>query len=382
MQVPEQFWKKFENADLQMKNWESEKEDPLHVRAALAMCENIDWNVGRLVDKIETLGATENTIFIYFCDNGPNGIRWNGGMKGRKGSTDEGGVRSPLFFKWPAQIRGGKQVNSISSVTDLLPTLADMGGIEYTPANPLDGLSIKSALLNDYSPAPDRMIFTHWRDKVSVRTQRFRLDNNGELFDIVNDPEQRSPVSDQHKEITKRLRQAAAEWTEDVVSQIGDEERPFVICHPDAPMTQLPARDGIEHGTIVRSNRFPNSSYFLNWTNEEDSITWDVQVATAGTYEVELYYACPAKDVGSTIELRMGDSVLSAKITEAHDPPIVGAAEDKVVRQESYEKNFKPIKIGTIDLPKGDGVISLTAPEISGSQALEFRLLTLRPVDS
>jgi len=226
------------------------------------------------------------------------------------------------------------------------------------------------------------MIFTHWRDKVSVRTQRFRLDNNGELFDIVNDPEQRSPVSDQHKEITKRLRQAAAEWTEDVVSQIGDEERPFVICHPDAPMTQLPARDGIEHGTIVRSNRFPNSSYFLNWTNEEDSITWDVQVATAGTYEVELYYACPAKDVGSTIELRMGDSVLSAKITEAHDPPIVGAAEDKVLRQESYEKNFKPIKIGRIDLPKGDGVISLTAPEISGSQALEFRLLTLRPVDS
>jgi hypothetical protein len=235
-------------------------------------------------------------------------------------------------------------------------------------------------LLSDYSPAPDRLIFTHWRDKVSVRTQRFRLDNVGELYDIIMDPEQRTPVSDDHKEITKTLRQAAADWRADVVSQIQQEERPFIICHPDAPMTQLPARDGIEHGTIKRSNRFPNSSYFLNWTDESDSITWDVQVATAGEYEVTLYYACPAKDVGSTIELRMGDSVLRTKITEAHDPPIIGAAEDRVVRQESYEKDFKPIKIGSISLQKGDGVISLTAPEIPGDQALEFRLLTLRPV--
>ena len=291
-------------------------------------------------------------------------------------------LQSPLFVKWPAKITAGSQVRSISSVTDLLPTLVDMAGIQYTPAKPLDGLSIKSALLSDHSPAPDRMIFTHWRDNVSVRTQRFRLDNNGELYDIIADPEQRSPVSDDHKEITKTLQQVADDWREGVVSQLYEEERPFVICHPDAPMTQLPARDGISHGTIKRSNRFPNSSYFLNWTSETDSITWDVQVATAGKYEVTLYYACPAKDVGSSIELRMGDSVLRAKISEPHDPPIVGVTEDRVVRQESYEKDFKPIAIGTISLAKGDGVMRLIAPEIPGDQALEFRLLTLRPVDS
>jgi len=381
MQVPEEFWKKFDGADLAMLNRDPKKEDLQHTRAALAMCENIDWNVGRLVDKLDALGISENTIVIYFADNGPNGIRWNGGMKGRKGATDEGGVRSPLFVKWPAKIKAGKQVNSISSVTDLLPSLADMAGIKYTPVKQLDGLSLKSTLLDDFSPAPDRMIFSYWSKKLSVRTQRFRLDNTGELYDIINDPEQRTPVSDKHPNITGTLRAAVAEWEADVLSQLYEEERPFVICHPDAPMTQLPARDGIEHGTIKRSNRFPNSSYFLNWTDEGDSITWDVQVATAGTYEVELYYACPEKDLGSTIELRMGDSVLRAKITEPHDPPIIGAAEDKVLRQESYEKDFKPVKIGTIDLPKGDGVISLTAQEIPGGQALEFRLLTLRPVD-
>lgn len=381
MQVPEKFWKKFEGADLGMRNRDPEKEDVQHTRAALAMCENIDWNVSRLVEKLDQLGISENTIFIYFCDNGPNGWRWNDDMKGRKGSTDEGGVRSPLFMRWPAKIKPGKQVHSISSVTDLLPTLVSMAGIKHLPTKPLDGLDISDAILSDYSPAPDRMIFSHWNGRVSVRTQRFRLDTDGQLFDMVADPGQRTPVSDKYPEITKALGEVQTAWRKDVVSQLKQEERPFIICHPEAPMTQLPARDGIEHGTIKRSNKFPNSSYFLNWTDEGDSITWDVQVAQAGKYEVTLYYTCPAKDLGSTIELSMGNSKLRAKITEAWDPPLIGAAEDKVVRVESYEKDFKPVMIGTIDLPKGDGVLALTAPEIPGDQALEFRLLTLRPVN-
>ena len=382
MQVPEKFWKKFDGFDYPMKNRDPGNENPQHIRAALAMCENIDWNIGRLTEKLEVLGIAENTIFLYFCDNGPNGIRWNGGMKGRKGSTDEGGVRSPLFFKWPAKIAAGKQVRSISSVTDLLPTLASMAGIKHIPAKPLDGLDISSALLSDYAPAPDRMIFTHWREKLSVRTQRFRLDNTGELYDLVSDPGQRTPVSDKYPEITKRLRDGVAAWKADVVSQMYDEERPFIICHPDAPMTQLPARDGIAHGTIIRSNRYPNSSYFLNWTEETDSITFEVEVAVAGEYEVVVYYTCREEDVGCVVQLSLGDSSVRTTITEAHDPPIIGAAEDKVVRQESYEKDFIPHTMGTIQLSKGGGTLSLTAPEIPGEQAIEFRLLTLRKVGS
>ncbi len=382
MQVPERFWKKFAGADLEMRNRDPERENLQHSRAALAMCENIDWNIGRLMEKLDELGISDDTIFIFFCDNGPNGARWNGDMKGRKGSTDEGGVRSPFFIKWPAIIRAGKRVHSISAAIDLLPTLADLAGIDYTPLKPLDGLSLKSILLGDFSPAPQRMIFSHWRDRVSVRTQRFRLDNRGQLYDMVRDPGQVVPATDDHPKIAKALRQVVAEWKKEVVSQLHQEERPFVICHPDAPMTQLPARDGVAHGTIKRSNRFPNSSYFTNWTDKNDSITWGVQVATAGEYAVTLYYACPEKDVGSTLELRFGDSLLRTTITESHDPPIIGAAEDKVVRQESYEKDFKPVNIGTIELEEGNGTLNLSAPEIPGDQAIEFRLLTLRPVDT
>jgi arylsulfatase A-like enzyme len=85
MQVPDKWWKKFENRELDMKNHNAEKEDIQHTRAALAMCENIDWNVGRVAAKVDELGLSDNTIIVYLSDNGPNGIRWNGGMKGKKG---------------------------------------------------------------------------------------------------------------------------------------------------------------------------------------------------------------------------------------------------------------------------------------------------------
>ena len=121
MQVPDRFWDKFKDKELALHNRDPEREDIGHVRCALAMCENIDWNVGRILEKLDTLGIADDTIVVYFCDNGPNGVRWNGGMKGRKGSTDEGGVRSPLLFRWPGHIPGGMKISPIAAAIDLLP---------------------------------------------------------------------------------------------------------------------------------------------------------------------------------------------------------------------------------------------------------------------
>ena len=55
--------------------------------------------------KLDELKLAQDTIVLYFSDNGPNSWRWNGGMKGRKGSTDEGGVRSPLLVRWPGHVK-------------------------------------------------------------------------------------------------------------------------------------------------------------------------------------------------------------------------------------------------------------------------------------
>lgn len=84
---------------------QAKEENPDATRCVLAMLENQDRNVGRILAKLKELDLENDTIVIYFSDNGPNTARWNGNMKGKKGSTDEGGVRSPSSFAGPARSR-------------------------------------------------------------------------------------------------------------------------------------------------------------------------------------------------------------------------------------------------------------------------------------
>jgi len=375
MQVPDRWWDEFKDKPLAMHHRDPGRENVPHVRAALAMCENIDWNVGRLLKKLDGLGIAENTIVVYFCDNGPNGYRFNGGMKGRKGSTDEGGVRSPMLIRWPGKIAAGRRISQIAAAIDLLPTLADLAGIEVQSKKPLDGMSLKPLLLGTPADWPRRMIFSHWRGRVSVRNQRYRLDHHGRLFDIVADPGQYRDVSKQHREVAARLRAAAETFKERVLAGYDRDDRPFLIGHPDYHLTQIPARDGKAHGNVKRSNRFPNCSFFTNWTSPDDKITWDAEVGATGQYDLEIYYTCPAADVGSTIELSFNGSRVRGRVTEAHDPPLRGGENDRVERKESSVKDFKPMKLGTIRLKKGRGELTLRALDVPGSQVMDFRLM-------
>jgi len=383
MQVPDEWWEKFENADLEKLHRDPEKENLQHTRAALAMCENIDWNVGRIVDKISNLRLKENTIIIYFSDNGPNGWRWNGGMKGRKGSTDEGGVRSPIFIQWTGVIEPGKHIKQIAGAIDLLPTLADLAGIQCNTNKPLDGISLKPLLVKNDTVWEERLIFNHWRGGTSVRSQDYRLDRENQLFNMVNDPGQRNDISRQEPEILQELVGAKDKWRKEVLSELPERQsRPFTVGHPDYNFTQIPARDGIPAGNIQRANRYPNCSFFTNWISTDDKITWDIEVLADGEFEVVVYYTCPEEDVGSVFQLEFGSSTLTGKITKAHDPPLTGMENDRDERIESYVKDFNPLSIGTIHLNKGKGYMSLRALEIPGSQVMDFRLMMLERVES
>ena len=402
MQVPDRFWEKFEDKKLVMRHrdWQKpnlkprQRENLPHVRCALAMCENIDWNVGRILQKLNELKIADDTIVVFFHDNGPNGVRWNGGMKGRKGSTDEGGVRSPLLVRWPVHISNGTIVKPIASVMDLLPTLTDCTGIQVVSKKRLDGLSLKPLLLGQKVEWPERTIMNCWRGKVSARTQRYRLDHTGKLFDMVTDPGQHKDITNAKPKVAARLRREVEQWKQSVLAELGEDTRPFVIAHPDYEWTQIPARDGTAHGGIKRSNKFPNCSYFYNWTKLDDKITWPVEVGASGIYEVTIHYAVPEDDKGAHVHLSydMPNAILpNGKmgswssgnvfiIDEAHEVLEHGQENDRVKRLESYVKDFKPQKLGMIKLKKGKGILSLQATEIPGKTVMEFRLLMLRRV--
>ncbi len=379
MQVPDQWWDKFKDKELVDLHRDPDKENILHTRAALAMCENIDWNVGRLINKLEELALLDNTIVIYLSDNGPNGSRWNDGMKGRKGSTDEGGVRSPLIMQWPGTIEAGKKIPQIASAIDFLPTLAEMAGIHYQTKKPVDGQSLKPIILGQGHDWPDRHVVNHWRGRTSIRTQQFRLGNEGRLFDMFADPGQLQDIATQKPEVVAALSKIKKDWEATVLTELPEEDlRTFPVGHPDFKFTQVPARDGIAHGNIKRSNRWPNCSFYTNWTSLEDKISWEVDVVEEGEFEVVLYYTCREADVGTTFEISCGAAKLRGQITEAHDPPLIGREEDRGdERQESYVKDFKPLKVGNIHLEKGSAELAIRATKIPGEQAMDFRLMMI-----
>lgn len=393
MQVPDEDWQKFEGKEIvpDPRPENAKKEDVQHTRAALALCENIDDNVGRLLDALERLSLSENTIVVFFCDNGPNGSRFNGGLRGRKGAVHEGGLRSPCLIRYPSKIPAGQTVGGIAGAIDLFPTLADLCDVEVgATAGPLDGISLIDGLREPKSKPSERLIFTAWSGKYSVRSNRYRYHANGDLFDIVADPGETRSVAEDQPVATARLKQALEDWVKETKprDRSHSEEQVFPVGHPDHPSTQLPARDAQATGEIRRSNRFPNSSYMTHWHSTEDAMTWDVDVLAGGRFDVEVFYACPESAVGTQLHLewKQGDteSATDSVVTESNPSGPIHLDKDRSKRAESDEKDWKKMPLGKIDLSKGRGRLSLTCPRIMGedgeTRGVEIRLMMLHRV--
>lgn len=378
MQVPDRWWKKFESMELPQHRYR-EREDLDHSRAAYAMAENIDWNVGRLTRLLAELGLDERTVVVYLSDNGPNGWRWNAGMEGIKGSVDEGGLKSPLIVHWPAHVSPGLQVDAIASSLDLFPTLLEIATIQDPESLSVDGNSLLPLLGSEDSVSwSDRILVSHWREQTSVRTQRFRLDDAGQLFDLEADPGQTRDVAAQYPEVRDQMSQTRLNWRETVLTELPSEDlRPFPVGHPSFSHTQLPARDAVAHGNLQRSNRWPNCSFFTNWTSEADSLIWEVEVLTEGEYEVVVYYTGDSATIGTELAVSFRGEHTEASILEAHTPPLRGMEHDRIPRGESYVKEFAPLALGSLFLSKGPGPLTLTTPKLASNQGPDIRRIML-----
>lgn len=398
--APEQDWARFRDKPITQQATLAQQEKVDETRCALAMVENQDANVGRVLAKLDELKLTDNTIVLYFSDNGPNSWRWNGGMKGRKASTDEGGVRSVCFLKWPAKLPAGHTVTQIAGAIDLLPTLISLARVQRVGDKALDGRDLSPLLMKQSIDWPDRMLFTTWAGRISVRTQTHRLDDRGQLFDMMKDPGQTSPITEQDPETTARLQNSVAAWRKSVLGELNTAEpaqkaggnlqkkkagggnavdpRPIPVGYPEFPITMLPARDGEPIGTVRRSSAAPNCSYFVNWTSRDDRMVWKLSVQTAGRYEVTIDYTVPEADAGSLVELAFGDSRLSGRVTPGWDPPLY-TNQDTLPRPdgESSMKEFRTLVLGEMTLPQDEGLLNLRALEIPGKSVMDVRRVTL-----
>ncbi|MFN5813274.1 MAG: arylsulfatase [Bacteroidota bacterium] len=381
MQVPDAFWNRYNNKPIQQKGSVPEKEDIQHTRAALALNENIDENIGRVIATLEKNNQLNNTIIIYFSDNGPNGNRYNGGMKGIKGSTDEGGVRVPFIISWKNNIKNGRTLPQIAANIDLFPTLIELAGLHWKNPKPFDGISLKNILMDKNPSMPNRIIPSFWANETSVRSQKFRLSNKDELYDMVNDPNQTKNVATEFPTEYRELKSWKDKWLQDVRTELPAQDlRPLMVGNKKMPLTNLPAAEGEPKGNIIRSSKHPNDSYFLGWKSSADKITWNVEVEDDGVFEVSVFYACSEKNIGTELEMKFNDASISKKISTPNNVPVMGMENDKVERDESYVKDFKPMKLGNVELKKGKGLLELSSKNLLAADDLECNMISLKRV--
>jgi arylsulfatase/arylsulfatase A len=231
-----------------------------------AMITNIDENVGRLFKSLDRLGVTENTIVIYLNDNGPNSMRYVGDMRGMKTHVDNGGIRSPLLFHWPAKVAQDQASAALCAHIDVLPTVLDACEIDPPTSVDLDGRSFLSLLTGETTDWPTRqLVFQTHRGNVPQRFNHFALHEDHwklvhpsgfgtetldgspklELYNLRQDPRQQNDLAASRPDVKKRLTKAYEAWFADVSSTRRDNYAPprIVIGTTHEPITVLTRQD-------------------------------------------------------------------------------------------------------------------------------------------
>lgn len=353
------------------------------------MVENVDDNIGRLLRRLDELQLSTNTIVIFMTDNGPNGQRFNGGMKGIKGSVDEGGMRVPCFVRWPGHIRPGTRISSLAAHIDWLPTLVELCGLNQPKTLPVDGQSLASLLLGKPAKQPERMLFSHvaFSEKTispqpgTVRIDRYRLVWKGkipELYDMQLDPQQRRNVASEQPEQMKILADAYERWFADVTRTLTPAP-PVPVGHPKGGTVELKAPESRFTGAIrFKEGHGWAHDWLTNWTSPADSIRWQLTAHQPTRYTVWLTYTCPLNSVGSTVQISVGGRSVAGIISRPFDPPLLPSP-DRVMRKEAYEKTWTRVRIGTLTIPKGPQSLVLRATSVSGDTVAEINSVVLEP---
>lgn len=377
-QVPDRYFDKYKRKGLTDE-----------VASIYGMVENVDDNVGRILDYLKSSHLEENTIVIFLSDNGPNGVRFNGGMKGIKGSVHEGGVRVPFFIRWPNQIAPGKVVKSPSSHIDIYPTLTDLCRLKDVPGKAVDGVSLRPLILKgDSEMTAERNIFTHvnfmelpvtpnsggFRD----HTYRFVYEKDAaHLYNLVKDPEESHNLSAVDPARTARYQDTYQDWFKQVTGSLTT-DRTTILSKVGVT---LPVVEGsLTPGMHFKEGHGWAHDWIATWPGVEDSIYWQVDCSDAGYYAIELEYLVQKAQVGSQISCRIGGNSNQVTVKPAYYANQVKSP-DRVKRKEAYEMSeWGKLNLGTFHLSKGVTSVVLKATAVKDVNVAEIKGITIHYV--
>jgi arylsulfatase A-like enzyme len=263
------------------------------------MMSNIDENIGQFNQKLDQLDLTQNTLFVFMSDNGPAGSkRYNAGLKAKKGSTYEGGIRVPCFIRWPDKFKPKRKIDRIAAHIDIMPTILEALDISKPKNIQLDGKSLMPLLTGTSNTWPDRFLFFQFNrgmipkryQNCCVRSQKYKLVSGYhsskerasdlppvfELYDMQSDPGETHNVALQYPDVVKTLLAAYENWYDNMAKSRNFE--PGVI-HIGSP-----------HENPVHLCRYQDQSYI-----DGKPQGWPVVVEKTGLYEISIN-RCGYKD--------------------------------------------------------------------------------------
>lgn len=346
----------------------------------LAMIECLDENIGRFLGMLDEKGVAGNTIVVFMTDNGsvlesyvPNPSR-----RGKKGQMYEGGHRVPCFIRWSGVLEGGRDIEGLSEVQDILPTLLDLCGLKAPKGASFDGVSFASALRGEKS-LPDRTLFINYskmptmfaypspygtaqarRGETVALRGPWRLVADNELYNIADDPLQKKNVASEYPSVVGSLRKAADRWWKDIEPD-ANRKGVTLVGDPAAGEVKLTACEWVDVFTDQQSQ-------VLKGTRRNSY--WLLQVASEGRYRFELrrwpreldipLRGCPeggnACDVATAkILLTFGDSGFSGQPDDsAFEALKTGGRVESATRKVADGDLFSAFEF---DLPAGPAVL-------------------------
>ncbi len=210
----------------------------------LATMYQLDKQIGRLLDELDTMGLANNTLVVLTSDNGPTDWKYYydegfappgsaGFFRGRKWSLYEGGIREPLLARWPGKIPAGVTNNTtIVHATDLFPTFCDLADIK-SPDVAFDGEAMSDVLLGKSERQRSKPLFWEYGSefdikpgnpryrspRLAMRDNQWKLlmndDGSGkELYNLESDHAETKNVAEKHPEIVERMAEQLKEWKE------------------------------------------------------------------------------------------------------------------------------------------------------------------------
>jgi len=279
-----------------------------NARKVYGMVTNIDDNLRLLFNKLETLGLEENTLVIFMTDNGPQHPRYIAGMRGRKGSVFQGGVRVPSFWYYPKVFKEARDIKTPAAHYDILPTLVALTGAKMPTDLELEGKSLMPLLTKSEENMPERYINRYWARaapvryrNVSTRKGDLKLVGVGkdaegndsfELFDLSKDPYERNDISEGNETIVQELKSEMDQWlnTMEFSEHIIDSPKPII---------------GTMYENPVMLNQ--NDAHFIKQEgSKKELMYWDVVIDEPKTFDITVHLD-RGMGTNGKLELILGD---------------------------------------------------------------------------